>query len=272
MSNSWVRYDVAQSIATITLDRPDKLNAITFAMADAIVACVEGAVADPQVRALVIAGAGAAFTTGVDIDDHLDEQSPADKTFEADRTDIARAAARWLCLWRCPKPVIVRAQGWCAAWGLEIALHADIVLATEDCRFFFPSVRNGAGLPDSATAIYHLGLQWAKRLLLTGEIIDGVTAARIGLVCEAYPTLDALDTAVADMARRMAALPPALLAQSKALINESVELAGRPALQSFAESANATARRDPEVATFGEIMQTQGREAALAWREERLRS
>ncbi len=269
--NPHVRCCVEQTVATITLDRPEKLNAITFAMADAIIEHVAAAADDPEVHVIVLQGAGPAFTTGVDIDDHLEEQSPGEKTFEADRADIARAASRWLGLWTCPTPVIVKAHGWCAAWGIEIAMHADVVLATEDCKFFFPSVRNGAGLPDSATAVYHLGLQWAKRLLLTGEIIDGRTAERIGLVCQAYPTLDELDAAVADLARRMAVLPPALLTQSKSVLNQSAELMGRPALQVFAENANATARRDPEVATFGEIMQTHGRAAAIAWREDRLR-
>jgi enoyl-CoA hydratase len=268
--NPYVRFHVAASVARITLDRPEKLNAITFDMADAIVGHVDDAIADDAVHVIVVDGAGAAFTTGVDIDDHLEEQSPGDKTFEVDRDDIARAARRWLRLWTCPKPVIVKAHGWCAAWGLEIAMHADIVLAAEDCKFFFPSIRNGAGLPDSATAVYHVGPQWAKRLLLAGEIIDGRTAERIGLVCQAYPA-DELEAAVDDLARRIAALPPALVRQSKAVVNESIEFLGRAQLQSFAEHANATARRDPEVARFGEILQREGRAAAIAWREARLR-
>ncbi len=264
-----VRYRVDHAIATITLDRPDKLNAITFSMADAIVGHVDDATADDGVHVIVLRGAGKAFTTGVDIEDHLEEQSPGEKAFDDDRADIAKAAQRWLRLWSCPKPIIVKAHGWCAAWGVEIAMHADIVLAAEDCRFFFPSVRNGAGLPDSATAIYHLGLQWAKRLLFSGEIIDGRTAERIGLVCQAYPEGE-LDAAVDELARRIAAIPPALVAQSKAVINHNVELMGRRELQTFAEHANATARRDPEVATFGEIMQRDGKAAAIAWREARL--
>jgi enoyl-CoA hydratase len=266
-----VDYRVEASIPTITLDRPEKLNAVTFTMADAIVEHLDQATVDPAVRVVVLQGAGDAFTTGIDIEDHLEEQSPGEKDFDADRADIARAAERWLRLWSCPKPIIVKAHGWCAAWGLEIAMHADIVLASEDCRFFFPSVRNGAGLPDSATAVYHLGPQWAKRLLFSGEIIDGRTAERIGLVCQAYPTGE-LDAAVDDLARRIAAIPSELVSQSKAVINQRIELMGRPALQSFAEHANATARRDPDVALFGQIMQRDGKAAAIAWREARLRA
>ena len=266
-----LRHDISGGIATITFDRPDKLNALTFAMADAFVALVEADDLDPGVRVIVVQGAGRAFTSGVDLDDHLDEQSPGDKSFAADRADIARAASRWRRLSTCHTPIVVRAHGWCAAWGLEIALHADIVLTVDDCRFFFPSVRNGAGLPDSAVVVHHVGPQWAKRLLLSGEIVDGRTAARIGLVSESLPDLAALDHAVDELTRRMAALPAALLAAGKAVVDEHVERLGRAALQSFAEEANATARRDPEVAEFGTIMQTEGRAAALAWREQRLR-
>lgn len=268
--NPHVRYRVERGVATITLARPDKLNAITFAMADALVAHVDDAAADDTVRVVVLSGEGPAFSTGVDIEDHLDEQSPGDKDFDVDRADIARAATRWLQLWHCPKPIVVKAHGWCAAWGLEIALHADIVLAADDCKFFFPSVRNGAGLPDTATVVYHVGLQWAKRLLLTGEIVDGRTAERIGLVCQAYPAAE-LDAAVDDLARRLAAMPGALLTQSKAVVNERVEQMGRAQVQAFAEHANATTRRDPEVASFGEILQREGKAAAIAWREARLR-
>lgn len=268
-SSSRIRYEVEQSIATITFNRPDKLNALTFEMADSFVALVDEAAGDPGVRVVIVQGAGRAFTAGVDMNDHADVQSPGGKTYDDDRRDIATAAARWLRLWSFPKPLVVKAHGYCAAWGVEIAMHADIVFASYDCQFFFPSVRNGTGLPDSATTVYHLGPQWAKRLLLTGEAIDGLTAERIGLICQSFPANE-LDAATHDLARRLAALPPALLTQSKAVINQSVELMGRSSLQSFAERANAIARRDPEAAIFGEIVRARGLAAAIAWREDRL--
>jgi len=270
MDSSNIRYEIDESIATITFDRPGKLNALTFEMADTFVNLVEEAASDPDVHVVIVQGAGRAFTSGVDMEDHVDVQSPGGKTYEADRDDIAAAAARWLRLWSFPKPLVVKAHGYCAAWGVELAMHADIVFASHDCQFFFPSVRNGAGLPDSATVVYHLGLQWAKRLLLTGDAIDGRTAERIGLVCQSFPA-DELDAATRALARRLAVLPPALLAQSKAIINQSVELMCRSALQSFAEHANATARRDPQLAIFGEVLREQGLAAAIAWREARLR-
>jgi len=116
---------------------------------------------------------------------------------------------------------------------------------------------------------HHVGPQWAKRLLMAGEIIDGHTAERSGLISQCCPD-GALDEIVAEYARRLAALPPALVAQAKAVVNEGVELSGRGGLQAFAEHANATARRDPQVAAFGKIPRERGLDAAIAWREERL--
>jgi enoyl-CoA hydratase len=153
-------------------------------------------------------------------------------------------------------------------WGLEIALHADFVLAARDCQFFFPSVRNGSGLPDSTMAIYHLGPQWSKRLLLTGDAIDGVTAARIGLALEALPD-DELDSAVNVLAARLAAVPASLMAESKQVINRAIDLMGRPQLQQYAAHANAVARRDPDAAEWSRIIRQRGFREAIAWRESR---
>jgi enoyl-CoA hydratase len=262
-----VRYGVANGVATITFDRPDKLNALTFAMCETFEALLEEARVDPLVRVVVLEGNGRAFTTGVDVDDRPDLQDPSAHTMGEDIAEISRAADRWLHLWTLPKPVVVKAHGYCVGWGLEIALHADLVLASHDCSFFFPSVRNGSGLPDSVTAIYHLGIQWAKRLLLTGDAIDGRTAARIGLVLESFADED-LDEAVDSLARRMAALPPELLAQSKAVINKSIELMGRAPLQQFGAEANATARQSPAVAEWSRVLREKGLSAALEWRNE----
>ncbi|MEO8694003.1 MAG: enoyl-CoA hydratase-related protein [Acidimicrobiales bacterium] len=269
VDDEWVRYGVADGVATITFDRPDKLNALTFAMCDSFSTRLIEARDDPSVRVVVLKGNGRAFTAGVDVEDRPERQDPTLHTMDDDIAEISRAADRWMHLWTLPKPVVVKAHGYCVGWGIEIALHADLVLASHDCSFFFPSVRNGSGLPDSATAIYYLGLQWAKRLLLTGDAIDGRTAARIGLVVESFPD-EELDDAVDSLARRMAALPAELLAQSKAVINRSVELMGRAQLQSFAAEANAAARQSPGVGEWSRILREQGRHEAIRWRDERL--
>jgi enoyl-CoA hydratase len=263
-----VGYGVADGVATITFDRPRTRNAVTFAMRDAFVARLAEAGADPAVRVVVVEGAGGTFTSGVDVGDRPEAQDPSATTFDEDRAEIAATAERWSAMWTLPKPVIVKARGHCVGWGLELALYADVVVASLDCRFFFPSVRNGSGLPDTCLAVYHLGPQWAKRLLLTGDAVDGATAARIGLVLEAVPDED-LDATVAALARRMAALPAALAAEAKAVVNHAVDLMGRVAMQDMAVEANARARRSPEAAEWSRRVRADGLAAAIAWREAR---
>jgi enoyl-CoA hydratase len=263
-----VRYRIADGVATITFDRAETRNAITFAMRDELVALLARAGADPEVRVVVLEGAGGTFTSGVDVHDRPDAQDPAAVSLEEDVAEIAAAAGHWARLWELPQPVVVKARGVCVGWGLELALHADLVVASHDCRFFFPSIRNGSGLPDSSMALYHLGPQWAKRLLLTGDEVDGRTAERIGLVVEAVPD-EELDAAVDRLARRLAAVPREVAAESKRVLNHAIDLMGRAALQDFSAQANARARRGPAVAEFSRLVRERGLRAALAWREQR---
>lgn len=242
MPHQTILFEVADHIATITFNRPDKMNAMTFAMRDDFLEHLQTAETDPDIRVIIVKGKGRAFTSGVDLNDRPDLQDPSNHSLEADEAEITKAADAWLRMLTLPKPIIVKAHGYCIGWGLEIALHADIVLASEDCKFSYPSVTNGTGLPDSSTTMYHLGPQWAKRLLMAGDIIDGTTAERIGLVSEVLPA-EELDAAIDTLASRAAAVAPELLAQSKRVINEAVELMGRPALQKFSVKANALVRR-----------------------------
>ncbi len=236
-----VRYRVADGVATITFDRPEARNAITFAMRDELAALLERAGADPAVRVVVLEGAGGAFTAGVDVHDRPDEQDPAGVAEADDAAAIAGAArALGAPVGAAPARGGEGPRACASGWGLELALHADLVVAADDCRFFFPSIRNGSGLPDSSMALYHLGPQWAKRLLLTGDEVDGRTAERIGLVVEAVPD-DELDAAVDRLARRLAAVPPEVAAASKRVLNHAVDLMGRAALQDFSARANARA-------------------------------
>ena len=237
-----VQYDVVGHVATLCFNRPEKRNAITFEMRDRFLAYLETAEADPAVRVVIVKGNGRAFCAGVDTQDRPDLMDPSGRSLADDEAEIEKAARGWEQMLRLSKTILVKAHGHCIGWGLEIALHADIVLASQDCKFSYPSVTNGTGLPDSSTTMYHLGPQWSKRLLLAGDIIDGATAERIGLVSEALPA-ENLDPAIESLARRIAGVDPALLAWSKRVINESIELMGRPALQKLAIKANAAARR-----------------------------
>ena len=239
-----IQYTAEAGVANITFDRPEKRNALTFSMQQAFSRALERAAADDAVHAVVLRGNGSAFCAGVDLQEMAEEHGEVD--FEADAARIRAAARHWAKIWELPKPVIVKAQGHCVGWGLEIALNADMLLTSTDCRFHFPSIRLGTGLPDSAMAIYHLGPQWAKRLLLTGDAIDGRTAERIGLALLALPE-EELEEETRSLAQSLAQVPLDLLAESKSVLNRAIELMGRSQLQDYSELANATARRNPRV-------------------------
>ena len=254
---------------TITLNRPEKLNALNPPMREALVAAFKEAERDPNIHVVVLKGNGRAFCVGVDLFDMTElNNDPGVKGLRQDSMGIAAAAARWAQIWALQKPVLVQAHGYCVAWGLEIAMFSDIVIAAEDAQFGFPSVRNGTGLPDSSMAIYYLGPQWAKRLLFTGDFIDGKTAERIGMVLKAVPA-EHLEAEVNDLAARIATVPVDLLAASKGILNKGIDLMGRRVLQEIAVHSHAIARADPMVSEFGRIVREEGVQAAIAWREKR---
>src|SRR5438094_238663 len=133
--NQLVLYDVAGGIATITLNRPEKLNALNPPMREALVAAFKEAERDPNVHVVVLKGNGRAFCVGVDLFDMTElNNDPGVKGLRQDSMGIAAAAARWAQIWALQKPVIVQAHGYCVAWGLEIAMFSDIVIAAEDAQ------------------------------------------------------------------------------------------------------------------------------------------
>jgi enoyl-CoA hydratase len=272
MDNEHLLYETAGGLATITLNRPEKLNALTFALVDALVGTLKAAEADPDVHVIVLKGRGRAFSVGLDVQEQSrPHQDPRVRGLRLDAMEIFEVTERFARLWLLHKPIIVQAQGYVLGWALEIALFADAIIATEDAQFGYVNVKNGTGLPDSSMALYHLGPQWAKRLLLTGDTVDGKTAERIGLVLKAVPA-DQLEAEVQDLALRMTTVPVEVLHASKSVLNRAIDLMGRPVLQQFASETNALSRMNPFVAEWTHRVRDEGIHAALAWREERLRA
>jgi enoyl-CoA hydratase len=269
MAPELVLYEAARGVATITFNRPEKLNALSFAMRETWTRMLEEAERDPDVHVVVLKGNGPAFSVGVDLADVM--TAARDSTALGGRLDamqIAEQARLWSVPWDLQKPVIVQAHGYCVAVALEIALRCDLILAAEDAQFGHLSIRNGTGLPECAMDLYHVPPQWAKRLWLTGELIDGRTAAQIGLVLEAVPAAK-LEARVNDLAARIASVPVDLLAASKQILNRAIDLMGRPVLQQLAPELNAIARANPEAMEFARRVRSEGVPAALAWRAQR---
>lgn len=268
---STVRYATEGRIATITLDRPQRLNAIDEHMPGQLRAAVERAAADDAVHVVVLQGAGRAFCAGYDLV-RFAEAAGTNAGVQAmpwdpmvDFAFMHRYTEHFMSLWRSPKPTIAKVHGYAVAGGSDIALCCDLVVMAEDAKIGYPPARVW-GCPTTAMWAYRVGPVHAKRMLLTGDLIDGREAARIGLVNEAVPA-DALDEAVARLARRIAAVPRTQLAMHKLLVNQVCDAAGLPNTQLLATLFDGMARHNPPGMAFKARAEQVGFRQAVAERD-----
>lgn len=252
------------SVALLTLNRPDKLNAINEPMIAALDAALDAAEADESVRAIVVAGNGRAFSAGFDLDMGLGEGKPDPAAVRRALENDFRIILRF---WDSPKPTIAAVHGFCLGSSLELAVACDLTIAAEDCRFGEPEVKFGSGIV-ALLLPWIAGPKAAKYLLLTGD--DRVSAAdaqAMGLVNRVVPAAALLDEAVA-LAKRIAANDAQAVRLTKRAINRSLDIGGmRQALLAALEidvviETNETA----ESREFNEIVQREGAKAAIAWR------
>jgi enoyl-CoA hydratase len=238
------------AVCRLTLNRPTRHNPLTPRCIREILEAVAAAEGDPGVRSVVIRGSGPSFSSGYGIlpDDIEPEDEETRPGIEGDVAAMARLGDGWARIWNCRIPVIAQVHGNCLAGGTDLALHCDIVIAAEDARIGFPPVRS-MGVSPTNMWLYHLGPQWTKRLLFTGDTVSGAEAASIGLVLEAVPARE-LDDQALSLAARIALVGRDLLTANKRVINEGVELMGRSQLQRFAALNDAVAHRTPEARAF----------------------
>lgn len=244
-----IRYEVADRIATITLNRPERLNAIDERMPGEIRAAVESANRDPDVHVVILTGAGRAFCAGYDLkefaempEDPYTQEMPWDPT--VDYRMMSRNTADFMSLWRCSKPTIAKVRGYAVAGGSDIALACDLVVMAHDAKIGYPPARVW-GCPTTAMWVYRVGAEQAKRMLLTGDLIDGLEAKRIGLVVESVPE-DRLDARVKELADRMKGVPRNQLMMNKMLINQALDSMGLAGTQMLATLFDGIARHSPE--------------------------
>jgi enoyl-CoA hydratase len=252
------------AVALLTLNRPDKLNAINAAMIAALDAAMDAAEADDAVRAIVVAGAGRAFSAGFDLDMGTGE-GPADpatvrRALEEDFRIIMR-------FWDSPKPTVAAVHGYCLGSSLELAVACDLTVAALDCRFGEPEVKFGSGIV-ALLLPWLAGPKAAKYLLLTGE--DRATAAEmqaVGLVNRVVPATAVLDEAVA-LAARVAANDAQAVRLTKRAINRSLDIGGmRQALLAALDiDVEIETNETAESREFNQILKRDGAKAAIAWR------
>jgi enoyl-CoA hydratase len=163
---------------------------------------------------------------------------------------MRRYVDTYMRLWKSPKPVIAQVQGFCLGGGSDMALCADLIVCSDDCRIGYPPARVW-GSPTTAMWTYRLGLERSKRLLLTGDPIDGPRAVEWGLASESVPEAE-LEAAGAELAARVARLPQSQLAMMKALVNSVYEQMGMSSTQLIGTLLDGAARHTPEGTAFSE--------------------
>ena len=270
MPYSSVSYDVSGRIAYLTLNRPERLNAINDVMPGEIRSAAEEADRDDRVHVLVVQGAGRAFCAGYDLTDYaegastgIQEEMPWDPI--TDYRFMKRNTDDFMALWRCSKPTIAKVQGHAVAGGSDIALCTDLLVMADDARIGYPPARVW-GCPTTAMWVYRLGPERAKRVLLTGDTIDGRTAADWGLASSAVPAAE-LDEEVQALAARIAAVPRNQLAMQKLVVNGAVEAMGLAAAQTISTVFDGITRHSAEGFWFKRSAEQHGWHEAVEWRD-----
>ena len=247
-----VLYETQDRVATLTLNRPDRLNTIVPALIEAFDAALARAQADPEVRVVRLRGAGRTFCAGYDIDwgAEMMQEAEADEPWDPilDYQTMSRYVSTYMSLWRSPKPVIAQVHGFCVGGGTDFALCSDLIVCSEECRIGYPPARVWRS-PTTAMWMYRIGLERSKRLLLTGDPVDGRTAVAWGLASEAVPEA-VLDEAGMTLARRVAGLPANQLHMMKLLVNQAYEQMGLRVTQLIGTLLDGSARHTPEGTEF----------------------
>jgi enoyl-CoA hydratase/carnithine racemase len=216
-----IRFELRDGIATITLDRAEKMNAFAGSMREDLLRAIEAAVVDPAARVLVITGAGRAFCAGGDIDNMARLKSEG-APFDEIEALMGAGAAVVRALQAFDRPTLAAVNGPAAGAGLGLALACDLRLAADTATFGATFSRIGLH-PDwgcSWSLPRLVGPSRALRMIWTGEVIDAAHAARIGLVDQLVPTGD-FQNSVAALAKRLAAAPPVAVARAKQAIERS---------------------------------------------------
>jgi enoyl-CoA hydratase len=225
-----LRRATREGVREIVLARPDEYNTITPALRDELAAAIDEAEADRDVRVILLRAEGRAFCAGYSLDwstaAQADEGRRAERVWDsvADHQMMSRFVDTYLKLWYARKPTVAAVQGWCIGGGTDLVLCADLIVAGEGASFGYPPARVW-GTPTTAMWVYRMGLERAKRYLLTGDEIPAKTAAEIGLVLEAVPDAELEERAFA-LAARIARLPLSQLVMLKLLCNQTAEAMG----------------------------------------------
>ena len=223
----------APLVRRITLNRPEKRNALNNALRGQVFRALEEADRDDEVRVCILRGAGKCFSSGYD----LAENNTVDRPYSTSGGDGSwsrHVVEGWFHIWDLQKPVIAQVHGYCLAGGSELATACDLVYVAEDAQIGYPPVRLMSA-PDMQFHPWLVGMRQAMELMLTGDAISGTEAARIGFATRAFPAAE-LDSSVVAIAERVAKIPGDLQQLNKRSVHRAMEIMGmRAALRAGTE-------------------------------------
>lgn len=250
MGYSSILYETEGRVARIVLNRPERLNAINHEMPRELQAAVDEANRDDRIHVIVLSGAGKGFCSGYDLKLYAEAEGPNAGVQEMpwdpmiDYRHMGENTRCFMSLWRSLKPVLCKVHGYAVAGGSDIALCSDLIFMAEDAKIGYPPARVW-GTPTTAMWVYRVGAERAKRMLLTGDLVDGREAERMGLITKAVPAAE-LDAEVQRWADRMKGVPKNQLMMQKLMINQAYENMGLANTQMIATLFDGISRHTPE--------------------------
>jgi enoyl-CoA hydratase len=263
-------YNVEDRIARITLNRPEKRNALSFPLRDELTDALRRAERDDDVVVVLLDAAGPAFCSGYDITPGQRgrrQEGWISPQFDGWTDQFARSCLRdWMVIWELLKPVVAKVHGYCLAGGTELMSMCDIAFVADDAIIGYPPMR-GMTTPDVAYFPWKLGMAHAKYLQLTGNSISGKQAAEWGWVAKSFP-VDELESETMRELRALSSISPDLLAANKLQLNQTYEIMGmRTAMANGPLWHALSGQLRPGAGTFNQISNEQGLKAALEWRD-----
>jgi enoyl-CoA hydratase len=271
MPESPVDYSTRDALAFVTLNRPERLNAINRALITGLQEAVNRANREPEVRVIVLRGAGRAFCAGYDLETAPEAEARVQQRTGGwdpviDFRGMSQNVRAFMSLWESPKPVIAQVHGWCVGGGTDMVLCCDLIFMAEDARIGYPPSRIW-GVPTTCMWVYRLGLEHAKRLMLTGEALDGREAERLGLASRAVPA-DRLAMEVESFAEKLATTPTNQLVMTKLVVNQAYENMGLRTTQILGTFLDGIARHTPEGLAWRDLAMREGFREAVRRRDE----
>jgi enoyl-CoA hydratase len=275
----FITYEVADKLATITLNRPERKNAINWTMSGEISAALKAAEKDPTVHVIILKGAGTCFSSGYDMGPTMGtpprqvgnltaETETGEDTVSVwdNRARVQGHIEYMMEIWNNWKPIVAQVHGECLGGASALALACDLLIAGEDARLGHPGVRALAPGEETAIFAWHVGLKKAKEMVLTGDALTAQEMLDYRMANYVFPVTQ-LDHETRTIARRIANVDPQLAALSKRMINRVFDTQGFGTTMASSGEFVTLAGRLPSNQQFKKIAREQGLRAALQWRD-----